>query len=378
MLRLPPFALALALSLLSGCGGSDADGPPPQAVDVMRVTPRPAELTTQFVGTTEAVQEVEIRARVSGLLERVAREGQAVKKGDVLFELDAQPFRNALQQAEAALAQADATAKQTQQDFQRGRRLAPSGALSRQELDSISARRDAAAAAVRAAQAALDTAALNLGYARIESPIDGVVGRALLKEGALVSAFQSLLTTVYSNDPMAVNVSLSETDLVAIERNLGRRLSAEQPPSATLLLGDGAPYPERGQVDFVAPAVDPASGTLAMRLRFPNPEGRLRAGQFVRVVLPTRTVENAILVPRRAIQELQGKRYVWVVDGQGKAQQRDVETGADMGEDVLIARGLEAGTILIVEGAQRLKPGAPVKAQEKDGALAKARAAPAR
>ncbi len=360
-MRTPALAIAL---LLAACGPSAPPGPPPQTVVTVTLEPKAAAVNASYVGTAESVEQVEIRPRVGGLLERrVATEGQRVKKGQTLFVIEDQPFRDAQQQARAALSQARAQAGQAAREYRRAQSMGPKGGLSQQEIDAVLTRNESAKAAVSSAEAAANLADLNLSYAQVTSPIDGVMGRAEVKDGTLVTAFTTLLTTVYATDPIAVNIALSEADLRALESALGKTLSAADaaPMPAQLILSDGTTFSEPGQLDFVAPAVDPATGTVALRLRFANAEGRLRAGQFVRVVLTTRNLADAILVPQRALQDLQGKRYVWIVDGQGKAQQRDVEPGAQVGADVLITRGLAAGEKVIVDGFQRLKADTPVK-----------------
>jgi membrane fusion protein (multidrug efflux system) len=187
------------------------------------------------------------------------------------------------------------------------------------------------------------------------------MGRALLKDGALLTAYSSLLTTVYSTDPIDVNIALAEADVRTLEGTLGKPLAAGASAlPARLLLADNTMLDAPGTLDFVAPAVDPANGTVGLRLRFANADGRLRAGQFVRVQLTVRELADALLVPQRALQDLQGKKFVWIADAQSRAQQRDVEPGPQIGADILINKGLAAGDRVIVDGFQRLKADAPV------------------
>jgi membrane fusion protein (multidrug efflux system) len=344
-------------------------------VGVQKLVPQATVVSSEYVGTTEAVEQVEIRPRVSGLLEqRLATEGQRVRKGQPLFRIDRQPFIDAEQQARAALAQAEASAGQAERDYQRAQSLAASDALSQQELDATLTRRDSGVAAVQAARAALSTAQLNLGYTVVSSPIDGLLGRAQLKEGALATAYTSLLATVYSTDPIYVNFALSEQDLSRLQQQSGRPLDPRDPNPlpVKLLRPDGSVYPQPAEIDFVDPAVDPQTGTLSVRLRVQNPDNGLRSGQFVRVSVGTQTLPAAILVPQRAVQDLQGKRYVWIVDGENKAQQRDLTMGPQIGADWLVLKGLSGGETVIVDGAQRIKAGTVVTPQSPESATAPA------
>ncbi len=365
-MRRPLLAL-LPLFFLAACQPSSPTSPAAPAVVVaQKLAPRPVVVSSEYVGTTEAIEQVEIRARVSGLLEkRLAPEGERVRRGQPLFRIDSQPFLDAVAQAEAALAQAEASAMQAAQDFSRTESLASSDAVSQQELDAARARRDSTAAAVKSASAALSTARLNLGYTTVVSPISGVLGRAQLKEGALVSAYSSLLATVYSTDPIHVNFALSEPDLARLQQQSGRPLDPRDPNPlpVKLLRPDGSDYPQAARIDFVDPAVDPRTGTLSVRLTVENPDNSLRSGQFVRVSVGAQTLPAAILVPQRAVQDLQGKRYVWIIDGESKAQQRDVAMGPQIGSDWLVLKGLSGGETVIVDGAQRIKAGTPVTTQ---------------
>lgn len=368
-MRRPLFAL-LPLFFLAACQPSSSNGPAAAPVVVaQKLVPRATVVTSEYVGTTEAIEQVEIRARVSGLLEkRLAPEGERVRRGQPLFRIDSQPFLDAVAQAEAALAQAEASAMQAAQDFSRAESLASSDAMSQQELDAARARRDSTAAAVKSANAALSTARLNLGYTTVVSPIGGVLGRAQLKEGALVSAYSSLLATVYSTDPIYVNFALSERDLARLQQQSGRPLDPRDPNPlpVKLLQPDGSDHPQAARIDFVDPAVDPRTGTLSVRLTVENPDNGLRSGQFVRVSIGAQTLPAAILVPQRAVQDLQGKRYVWIIDGESKAQQRDVTMGPQIGSDWLVLQGLSGGETVIVDGAQRLKAGTVVTTQSPE------------
>jgi membrane fusion protein (multidrug efflux system) len=355
---------AIVAALLAGCSPKKPPAPPPPEVTVMDVKHTPATYTEDYVAQTEAVNAVEIRPRVGGVLEKqLPIEGERVKAGELLFVIDPQPYIEALAQARATLAQNEASLEQSQRDLGRATSLSQIDAVSQQELDATIAKNKANIASVSAGQAEVKTAQLNLGYTSIASPIDGTMGRAQLRVGGLAVANSSLLTTVYETTRVYVNLSISEQRLLALQKQLGRapnQNTMEAPPFRLFLI-DGSEYPLRPKLNFIDPAVDTRTGTLAIRLEVPNPERLLHAGEFARVQVTTLQDPDAIVLPQRAIQDLQGKNYVWELDGDGKAQQRDVEMGPRIGEDWLVAKGVKVGDRVIVDGVQRLRPGMPVK-----------------
>ncbi|WP_293393377.1 efflux RND transporter periplasmic adaptor subunit [Nevskia sp.] len=361
-------AAMLAVVLIAACSGAKAPAPPaaPQVV-VQTVAPRAIDVTADYVAQTEALNEVEIRPRVGGLLEtQGVVEGSKVKKGQLLFVIDAQPYAAAVSQAKAALALAQAALDQSDRDLARVRPLSTIDAVSQQELDAAIARHDSARAQVEAAGASLQTAELNLGYTRVISPIDGVIGRAQLKVGGLVTAYTTLLSTVYSTDPMYVNFAISEARVLEVQRELGRALNqaAKSERAFRVLLVDNSVYPHPGKLNFIDAAVDNTTGTLKVRLEVPNPDQLLRANQFARVRVTTQHLTDAMVVPQRALQEFQGKNFVWVIDGDKKAAQRDVVLGPRVEQDVIIHDGLKAGDTVVVDGMQKLKQGITVAIRE--------------
>ncbi|WP_439641283.1 efflux RND transporter periplasmic adaptor subunit [Nevskia sp.] len=378
MKKLPVAGIAVLSAWLAACSSSAPPAtPPPPLVVVKKIAPAEARVTIDYVAQTEALNEVEIRPRVGGLLEtQAAVEGTRVKKGQLLFVIDAQPYEAAVAQAKASLALAQSAFDQADRDLARVKPLSTIDAVSQQELDAAIARHDASNAQVEAARAALQTAQLNLGYTRITSPIDGVIGRAQLKVGGLVTAYTTLLTTVYSTDPMYVNFAISESRVLEIQREMGVALDQAAKSNRTfkVLLGDGSEYPHPGRLNFIDAAVDNATGTLKLRLEVPNPDQLLRANQFARVRVTTQNLKDALLVPQRAVQEFQGKNYVWVIDAESKAQQRDVTMGARVDANWIVTKGLSAGEVLVVEGMQKLKPGAAVSTRDADAAPAPAQA----
>jgi len=362
-LPLKPAALLMTLLAAACSGAKPPPAPPPPQVAVLAVAPRAVDVTTDYVAQTEALNEVEIRPRVGGLLETQAvAEGSKVKKGELLFVIDSQPYAAAMSQAKAALALAQAALDQADRDLARVRPLSTIDAVSQQELDAAIARHDSALAQVEAARASLKTAELNLGYTRVTSPIDGVIGRAQLKVGGLVTAYTSLLSTVYSTDPMYVNFAISEARVLEVQRELGRALNqaAKSERSFQVLLVDNSVYPYPGKLNFIDAAVDNTTGTLKVRLELPNPDQLLRANQFARVRVTTQHLKDALVVPQRAVQEFQGKNFLWVIDAEMKATQRDVVLGPRVDQDWIIHDGLKPGDQVVVEGMQKMKPGTTV------------------
>ena len=357
-------AAAVLAVLVTGCAPKKPPAPPPPEVTVLDVKHTPATYTEDYVAQTEAVNAVEIRPRVGGVLEKqLPNEGERVTSGELLFVIDPQPYIEALAQARATLAQNEASLEQSQRDLGRATSLSQIDAVSQQELDATIAKNKANIASVAAGQAEVKTAQLNLGYTSIVSPIDGTMGRAQLRVGGLAVANSTLLTTVYETSRVYINLSISEQRLLALQKQLGRapNQNSKEAPPFRLFLIDGSEYPLPPKLNFIDPAVDTRTGTLGIRLEVPNPDRLLHAGEFARVQVTTLQDPDAIVLPQRAIQDLQGKNYVWVLDGEGKAQQRDVEMGPRIGEDWLVAKGLKVGDHVIVDGVQRLRPGMAVK-----------------
>src|SRR3984957_7758460 len=358
---------AVATIALLNFSCSKISPPPGTAVEVttIAVTPHPVTFPEDYVAQTEAINTVEIRPRVGGMLEkRVPIEGEPVKTGELLFVIDREPYIPALAQAKASLAQSEAASLQSQRDLVRAKSLSEIDAVSQQELDAAVAKNQANLASIDAAKAAVRSAELNLGYTTILSPIDGVMGRAQLRQGGMVTANNMLLATIYQTDRMYINFSVSEQRLLTMQRQLGGAPSqnSKTQPLFRIFLADGSEYLQTPRLDFIDPAVDTRTGTLALRLEVDNPQHLLHAGQFARVEVAAQQDPNAILVPQRAVQDLQGKNYVWVVDASGHAQQRDVRMGSRVGTDWQVQQGLKAGDIVVVDGVQHLNPSAIVRA----------------
>jgi membrane fusion protein, multidrug efflux system len=352
-----------ALSAFSACTQKNtAPRLPPPEVAVIKVAATPVTVYQEYAAQAEAVDTVEIRSRVSGILERQAfLDGANVKSGDLLFVLDQQPYIAALTQARANLAQAQAAHLNSRQNLARLRPLLADQAISQQDLDAAIAKESADAAGVTAAQAQVKQADLNLGYTMIRAPRAGVMSKALIKTGGLVNASSTLLATLYSIDPIYVSFTISEQNLAQLQKQFDLRGQKNSAPPFSLKLIDGSDYQYQGKLNFVDTAVDPKNGTLQVRLSVPNPERALRPGQFVRVAVPAERNQNAILVPQQAVQELQGKHSVFVIGADNKAVYRDIGITMRMGNNWVVERGLKAGEMVVVEGTSKVKPGAPVK-----------------
>jgi membrane fusion protein (multidrug efflux system) len=401
-------AVLLIVAVVSvGCNSkaqSAAGQPPPPLVEVMNVATGDVPIYSEFAAQTFARNRVEVRGRVDGYVEKwLFKPGDQVKAGQPLYVLDLRPYRAAVQQAagnvkqteadalfaqrqvallqaEANLGSAEATLVKSQQDYERLKPLVEQDAAAKQDLDAATASLRAAEANVRANKAnveqnrlststqiqstegklqaqrgALETAQLNLGYGTITAPISGVIGDTQVPVGGIVNANSAQpLTVIVPLDPMWVRIQMSESQYLAY----GRRKAGQD--GLELILADNSTFAHRGQLDSVLNQVDPRTGTLEVQARFPNPEGRLLPGQFGRVRLRTDERKDAILVPQRAVQQVQSMQTVFTVGAGNKVEAHAVKTQERVGEDWIIEQGLKPGDKVIVEGQLRIRPGMPV------------------
>ena len=358
--------MASILSLLFGCGKEPVSSSrPPTDVTVMTVTARDTPVVFEFVAQTQSSREVEIRARVAGFLEkRLYTEGELVKAGQVLFQMDRRPFEAALLSAQGQLAQQQARWEVAKATLARVRPLAQQNAVSKMDLDNAVGNERQTQAAVLAAQGQVRTEQLNLGYTTIASPLTGLSSFAKKQEGSYVTPGESgLLTSVSQMDPIYVNFSLSENETLKYRSEIAAG-QLKFPPNSNfeveVVLADGSIVPDRGRLDFAAPSFSPETGTFLVRAVVANPKGMLRPGQFVRALAIGASRPNAILVPQRAVLEGARSHYVWVLNGEGKPEQRIVEVGDWHDADWFITQGLRAGERIVVDGALRVAPGAPL------------------
>jgi membrane fusion protein (multidrug efflux system) len=363
-------ALILALSGLvatvaTGCGKKEAPAGAPPEVYVADVVQKDVPIYMELVGQTRGSQDVEIRARVEGYLNRVAfTEGSFVRRGALLYQIDPLPLEAALANAKAQLATAQARLDKTNTDVNRLTPLAKQQAVSQQELDNALSARDAARAQVDANKAAVDKATLDLGYTRITAPLDGLVGTTEVKAGNLVGRGEStLLTTVSQTNPILFRAGISEAEYLRLAKRIaeaGGAAAGRQKAEIQLLLADGTVHPHPGQVDAIERAVDATTGTLAVQFKFPNPDRVVRPGQYGRARFVIETKPAALLVPQRAVTELQNLYSVAVVGAGNKVEFRNVKAGPRVDSLWLIEEGLKPGEKVIVEGLQKARDGAVV------------------
>jgi membrane fusion protein (multidrug efflux system) len=367
--RFSQAGVVLFLSLLiAGCGKSETQGsaPPPPEVSVVTIKSAPLGVTNELPGRLESTRVADVRARVAGIiLKRNFREGSDVKAGQVLFQIDPAQFRAAYNSADAQVQRAEATLLQTQLKEGRYKPLVATNAVSKQEYDDVVAAAKQAAADLAAAKAARETARLSLGYATVTSPISGRIGRALVTEGALVGQNEAtLLATVQQLDPIYVNLTQSSTELLELQRAVASgnlKGAGKNGVKVTLLTEDGREYQRAGKLLFSDVTVDPSSGAVTLRAEFPNPDHTLLPGMYVRARVEQAVNEKAIAVPQQAITRTPDGAAVMVVDANNKVVPRPVETGTSEGNSWVINKGLKEGDQVIVEGLQKVQPGATVK-----------------
>lgn len=356
-------ALIVALVALAGCGKPHAQPAAPAAppVSVAAALEQEVVETVDFPGRIEAVESVEVRARVNGYLQAVRfRPGAQVRKGDLLFVIDPRPFEAELARAEATLANTRAQLELARTELARQEQLLAERATSRREYDDAAARLRQFDAQIRANQASVESARLSLAYTRITAPVDGRVGKAEITVGNLVQGEvpnSPILTTVVSMNPVYAAFEADEASYL-------RFVSSRQNLSVAIGLGNEQGFPHRGRIDFVDNRVDPQSGTVRMRALLDNKEGRFTPGLFARVRLgDMHSPRKAVLVADRAIGTDQSKRFVLVVNGENKAEYREVRVGRVIEGLRVIESGLQAGEVIVVNGLQRVRPGAPVTPQ---------------
>jgi multidrug efflux system membrane fusion protein len=362
------FVALVALGGLAGCSKPAAQsGPPPgpPPVSVAAAIERQVIDTDEFSGRIEAVEQVEVRARVTGYIQSINfRPGTEVKKGDLLFQIDPRPFANEVARAEANLANTRAQVDLARLELARFEKLLADQATSRREYDDAAARVHSLDAQLRANQAALDGARLNLSYTRVTAPVSGRVGKAEITAGNLVQGEvpnSPLLTTVVSLAPIYASFDIDErVYLKYVAKARGR--AAQLPVAVGLADEEGFPHP--GRLEFVDNHVDPQSGTARMRAVLDNQDGRLTPGLFARVKIGDATQpRRAVLITDRAVGTDQSKRFVFVIDGENKAQYREVKLGRVADGMRVIEEGLEPGELIVVNGLQRVRPGTPVTPQ---------------
>jgi membrane fusion protein, multidrug efflux system len=372
-----PFGWRLALAalaglfLLAGCEKGQAQqggSPPAPEVATVTLSPRRIELKTELPGRTSAHLIAEIRPQVNGIIKkRLFREGSDVKAGQLLYQIDPNPFQVAYDSAKASLGKAQANLPAVQSRAQRYKELLADKAVSRQELDDAVSAVDQARAEIEYWKSALKATRINLGYTRVTAPISGRIGMSSVTDGALVTAYQpASLATIQQLDPIYVDVSQSTTDLLLLRRNLetGRLTTdGKKGNKVRIILADGTPYPREGTLQFRDITVNPSTGSFMLRIVVPNPQHLLLPGMFVRAVVQEGISEKAILVPQQGVGRTpKGDPVALVVDEAGKVRQRMLTLNRAIGDQWLVSSGLSAGERVIVEGTLNVRPGMAVKA----------------
>jgi membrane fusion protein, multidrug efflux system len=368
----PRIVLAAALFfglLSSGCQAPPQPPPPAPAPQVVVVTVQPQSilLTTELPGRTSAYRVAEIRPQVNGLIQkRLFTEGADVQAGDVLYQIDSAPFQSALNNAKAALGRSAANLPAVQARVERYQELLDDKAVSQQEYDDAAATLNQAEADIQYWKASVQTARINLAYTRITAPISGRIGRSNVTEGAIVTAYQPLaLATIQQMDPIYVDVPQSTSELLRLKQRLaGGFLNQDgrDQKKVTLRLEDGTSYPLEGTLQFRGVTVDASTGSVVIRAIFPNPDRFLLPNMFVRAVMKEGVDEKALMIPQQAVaRDPKGNPVALIVDAENKVQQRQLTVDRAIGDQWLVASGLAPGDRIIVEGRQKVRPGASVR-----------------
>ncbi len=367
--KLTGLGLAAALLAIAGCSGqsqTQGGAPPPPEVAVQTVEAEPTQVSVTLPGRTTAWRVAQVRPQISGLIEeRLFEEGDAVKAGQPLYKIDSAPYQAAYDSAVASLARAEALAKAAANRADRFAELVKTNAVSRQDHDDAAAAAAQARADIAAARAARDAAKIDLDRTTITAPIDGRIGRTLVTNGALVSAGQQQeLAVINALDPIYVDVTQSSTEILRWKRKQANgelQMTQGEKLGVALTLEDGSAYEQKGTLELTEVAVDPSSGAVTLRAVFPNPDGLLMPGMFVRAEIAEGVRNDAMLVPQQAIaRNQQGDGVAYVIGAENKTEERVVKTERAVGDKWIISAGLKPGDRIVVEGFQRFRPGDPV------------------
>lgn len=366
-----------AVMLLAACGGKQQQGAgaagaqPPQVFQAFKIVTKNATIDADYPASLQGQQNIEIRPKIDGFIEQIyVDEGSVVKKGQLLFRISAPQYAQDVNNSNAAVSSAEADVAAAQLQVNKAKPLVEKDIISHYELESAQLTLKARQAALVQAKANLANAKTNLGYTTVASPVNGVVGTIPYKLGSLVSSTTTQpLTTVSNIGNMYAYFSLNEKQLLDFSRHYkGNTLDAKlrQLPAVSLILPDGSDYPEKGKVETVAGQLNTSTGSASFRASFPNPTGLIRSGGSATVRIP-QSIVNGILVPQKATYELQGKRFVYVIDATGKAKSTEIQImSAASGQFFIVTDGLKAGDTVVLEGVASLQDGMPVKAELQD------------
>jgi len=358
--------LAATLILMAGCGSelppAPAAAPPPSVVAVAAKS-EAVNNQSDFIGRVVAMDKVELRARVQGFLKRLAfTEGQAVEGGDLLFEIEPDQYMAIVTQREADLAKAKADQQNTAAQLKRGFELLKDKNIAQAKVDELQAADSIAKASIEQAQAALEAAKLDLSYTRVLAPVAGRIGLAQYTVGNLVGPASKPLATIVSRDPISVQFPLTQREVLQARRDIKEKGGNPRDVVVRAKLSDGSLYDQVGRLNFIDVTTDAGTDSVTLRAEIPNPDGILVDGQFVGVVLQAGTPTSAVVVAQSALQVDQQGVYVLIIDAEQKAQVRRVQIGANQGAGVVVTQGLTEGELVIVEGAQKVRPGQAVTA----------------
>jgi membrane fusion protein, multidrug efflux system len=353
----------LFLVITTSCKEKQIKTQPLQKINVYEVNSKTVPIYEVFVGQVFGQKDIPIRARVEGFLEGINFiEGSNVKKGDLLYTIDPDPFREAVVAKQSMVAQANTIVTQKESDLKRVKPLAEIDALSKRELDMAQAQRDASISSLEAANADLKIALINLSYTKIASPIDGIIGRTLAREGEFVGKNPNpvILNTVSDINTIRVQFFLSENEYLKIAKEYSKNSSQqerEKKSDIQLILSDGSLFEERGKIDFIDRNIDTSTGTILVQATFQNPDKIIRPGQFARVKIKVKDVKDALIVPQKCLMELQGQYSVLVVNEQNKVETIQVAIGEKIPGFVIVKSGLKNGDRIVLEGLQKARPG---------------------
>jgi membrane fusion protein, multidrug efflux system len=362
------FVLAILISVFAGCAPEQPPTLPLTEIDVLEIQPKDVPIYFDMVGQTSGSVDIPIRARVDGVLEEMLfREGRKVEEGQLLYVIDPAPYESKVVEAEGRLAEAITMLAKAKSDLDRIRPLAEMDAVSKQDLDSAVAQYEAAQASEQSAGAQVEQAQIQLGYTRIHAPIDGLIGISTAKVGEYVGRDPNpvVLNFVSQTDPIRVRFSINEREYLRVSRQFAENIRDEeeldaQPANLQLILADGSIHNHKGKVVNFDAAIDPTTGTLTLEADFPNPNRVVLAGQFARVRGQAEVRAGALVVPQRAVMEIQGLYQLAVVSDDGAVEIRQVQMGPRVDDEWIVESGLEAGERIALEGLQRLRPGTKV------------------
>jgi RND family efflux transporter MFP subunit len=363
LLALPALLAAAMACGPSGCKKEAPPPPPPPVVVVAEIVPTNVPLSTEFIGQLDSPTNVDLRARVEAFVESAPFvEGTEVKKDDLLFVLDKKPYQERWAAAKGMLAEAKAALAKYETDVARLTPLAKVKAVPQQDLDNALASVEMGKANVLSAEARVESATIDLGYCEVKAPVNGLIGAKQVAMGDLVGkGSPTLLATISTLDPIWFYCNVSEAQYLRAENQSRRTGKQVADLPVTLLLADGSAHPDKGKFVFIDRAVDIKTGTLRVRAEFLNPAKILRPGMFGRIKVDLGLRPDSLLVPERAVAELQGKNFVWVIGSDNKATQRGVKVGQQVAGGLLITNGLQAGERIVIEGLQKVREGAPVQ-----------------